>query len=485
MSDISKRIPKKTLGTHSSKLVLVLLLSTALLTPVALQAHAASGPLVYYVSPSGSDSTGTGSSSSPYATISHAVAQAASTHNASTIMVGPGTYHEMVIITTPVKLMSTSGQPTNTVVDASGLPVAIAVVGKGASGTVVEGLTAENSNNEGIYVQDSSNVVIENNVVTNNGLNVFKGVGEDKGIQLTGTVESTVAGNSVVGNLYGGIGITDDGPINPSWNATAAPSAGIPAGSPNPGNNDVVSGNSVTNNRPNHCAIVISSYNQGEGVANNIASDNVVVDNQNGVIVAADTPNTIAVNNTVISNNILNNGEGGVIVHSNAPGDVVSGNAILNNVIDSDGYLPTLEGIIVGGEGPVAVQSTTIVGNTFLNEAVGIQIVNGKGTMVGGNTMEANVKLPVNGTVTFIQTGSGGQAATVTTTVTATGTATATTTMTAVSTTTVTATGNATSTPSAAGGITFALALVTAVGTLIIGLVAGMIARPIREAAGR
>ena len=231
------------------------------------------------------------------------------------------------------------------------------VIGSGAAGTVIQGLTVENANNEGIYVQDSSNVIVENNVVNHNGLNVIKGLGEIKGIQLTGTSDSTVAGNTVVDNLYGGIGVADDGPIDPSWNSTAAPGAGIPAGSANPGNDNTISGNIVAHNRPNHCAIVVSSYNQGEGVANNIVSNNLVVDNQNGVIVAADTPNTSATNNTIISNNILNNGEGGVVVHSNAPGDVVTGNAIINNVFNANGYAPGLVGIIIGGEGPVAVQT--------------------------------------------------------------------------------------------------------------------------------
>ncbi len=83
---------------------------------------------------------------------------------------------------------------------------------------------------------------------------------------------------------------------------------------------------------------------------------------------AADTPNTIAINNTVIYNNILNNGEGGVIVHSNAPGDVVTGNSIMYNVFSANGYL--LEGVIIGGEGAVPSNNTTIVGNVFQNEAV-------------------------------------------------------------------------------------------------------------------
>lgn len=392
----------------SSTVLLFLILAgpLALLAPSTAAASQPTPPPVIYVSPSGSDSTGNGSIVSPYATISHAIAKAPT---GSTVIVEPGTYKEMVVVTVKLTLVSQSAQPSNTIVDATALPNGIVVVGSSAAGTIVEGFTVENANNHGIYVQDSSNVLIENNVVADNGLNVVKGLGEDKAIQLTGTSNSTVAGNSVVGNSYGGIGVADDGPINPSWNSSAVPSAGIPSGSANPGNGNLISGNIVEHNRPNHCSIVISSYNEGEGVKNNIVSDNVVVDNQAGIIVAADTPNTSAVNNTVVSNQILNNGESGVVIHSNAPGDIVTGNEIIGNVISANGP-PMLIGIIVGGEGPVAVQSTTISGNTFQNEAVGIQIVNGKQTLVGGNTMEATVKLPVNGTATPI-----GAAATTTT----------------------------------------------------------------------
>ena len=417
---------------------LLLMLSVALVIAVAPTAGAAPPP-VFYVSPTGSDSAGNGTITSPFATTSHAVARATS---GSTVIVEPGTYREMILVTTKVTLESQSSQPSSTIVDATGKPAGIVVIGSGAAGTVIQGLTVENAENEGIYVQDSSNVIVENNVVNHNGLNVMNGLGEIKGIQLTGTSDSTVAGNTVVDNLYGGIGLADDGPIDPSWNSTAVPGAGVPAGSANPGNDNTISGNTVAHNRPNHCAIVVSSYNEGEGVANNIVSNNLVVDNQNGVIVAADTPNTSARNNTIISNNILNNGEGGVVIHSNAPGDVVTGNAIINNVFNANGYAPGLVGIVMGGEGPVAVQSSTITGNTFQNEATGIQIVNAKQTLVGGNVMEATVKLPVNGTVTTFNIPS--------------------------------------ATPATLTGIP-SLALPTAIGTLIVGLIAGMIVNPFHK----
>jgi len=461
-------------------LITMLFVSMTLVAPLT-PANAATTTL--YVSTSGNDTTGTGSASSPFATISHAVSVATT---GMTVIVGPGTYAEMVLITKQLTLMSQTLEPSSTIINASGQPVGIAVLGSAAAGTVVEGFTVMNANNEGIFVQDSHNVVIDNNVVEHNGLNILPGLGESKGIQFTGTSKSTAAGNTVVGNMFGGVGVTDDGPIDASWNATAAPTSGIPAGTPNPGDANLISGNVIANNQPNHCAIVISSYDPGEGVANNVVSGNTVVDNQNGVIVAADTANTAAINNTVISNNILDNGEGGVIVHSNAGGDVVTGNSILNNVISGNGGLPDeqnqslLVGVVVGGEGPVAAQDTSIIGNVFQNEGVGIQVVNGLNTLVGGNTFGATVPKDYSGTVTLISTSSSSTV----TTVTATATLTVTQTTTNIQTSTVNGTTTAAAS-SSNGGLTFSLALLTAVGTLIVGLVAGMIVRPIREASGR
>jgi parallel beta-helix repeat protein len=361
----------------------------------------------------------------------------------------------MVTITKKVTLESQSSDPSDTILNAVGKPNGIVVYGSSAAGTVIEGFTVENADNHGIYVQDSYQVIITNNLVNHNGLNIIKGLGEDKAIQLTGTSNSTVADNRAVGNLYGGIGVADDGRVNPSWNSTAVPSAGIPSGSANPGNNNVISGNAVLENKPNHCAIVVSSYNPGEGVKDNVVSDNVVADNQNGIIVAADTPNTSAVNNTVIGNEILNNGEGGVVVHSNAPGCVVVGNAIVNNVFSGNGPSPPqkLVGIIVGGEDAdpsVAVKNTTIAGNTFQDEYYGIQVVNGRQTLVEGNTMGTTVRVPVNGTVTIISVGtvsSGGA--------------------------------TAPAIPPLIGNLP--LAIVISISTLIIGVIIGIIVKPTRQ----
>jgi parallel beta-helix repeat protein len=368
---------------------LILLLAVAPSVFLAKSAAAAQ-PVAIYVSPTGSDTTGNGSLAAPFATISHGVAAAPV---GAAVIVAPGTYNEMVNITQQLTLESQSSQPSNTIIDASGLSMGIFVNGPSTAGTVVTGFTVENANDHGIYAQDTSNVLIEHNIATHNGVSPNAAFsGEDKAIEVVGTSNSTISGNTVVGNLYGGIAINDNGPINPGFYSPGTPNAAV---------GNVISGNTVIGNRPNHCAIVVSAYDAGEGVLNNIVSNNIVVDNSAGIIVAANTPNTAAVNNTVIRNTILNNGEGGVVLHSNSPGCVVTGNTIIGNIISGNGFqpptTPELTGIIVGGEGPVPVQNTTIMDNVFHNQYYGIYVVNGTQNIVLSNTMDSTVTVPVYG----------------------------------------------------------------------------------------
>ena len=397
-------IHKRKSSSIAIALPLILLFALAPSFFLHLPASFAATSTTFYVSQSGSDSAGNGSLSSPFATITHAVSAASA---GDKIVVFPGTYNEMVVITKTLTLESKTLQPSTTIINATGKAVGIGIVGPAAAGTLIQGLTVENANGEGILAQDSSKVLIENNVLTGNGVNPTAGLGEVKAIELLGTSGSTVADNTVAGNNFGGIGVSDDGSDDPSWNATANPTSGIPAGTPNPGDDNVISGNSVIGNSPHHCSLVISASNAGEGVSNNVVSNNIVVNNVAGIIVAADVPDTFAINNSVISNTILNNGEAGVVIHSNAAGDVVTGNVISMNVIGNDGSGAKIAGIIVGGESPlpsVAPVKTLITGNTFHDEYYAIQIVNANFTTVGGNTMDSTVTVPVNGTVVSIST---------------------------------------------------------------------------------
>ena len=340
------------------------------------------------VSTTGSDTTGDGSLAKPYATISHAVTEASS---GARILVEPGIYSEMVtVMNKNLTITSVSGQPQNTIINASGLWGGLIINGSAAAGTVIRGLTIENANNHGIFVQDTTGVIIAGNMVLNNGLNPPSPniIDQDKAITLVGTSYCTVAGNTLSNNVEGGISVSDDGAFNPGTGGD---------GIPNPALGNIVSGNTLIANGA-ECAIIVPAYNEGEGVVNNIVSNNVVVDNIAGIIVAADFLNTVAVNNSVVFNTILNNGEGGVVIHSNDFGDVVTNNIVIGNTISGNGETPLFPGVIVGGEGPVPVQNTTISSNIFHDEDYGVYVVNGIDTTVTADNMfDSSVSIPVLG----------------------------------------------------------------------------------------
>jgi parallel beta-helix repeat protein len=398
----------------SERIFTILLLSAMLLTGVisplfVIPAHA-QPPAVILVAPSGSDTTGNGSPGNPYATISHAVNVAPA---GAEIIVLPGTYKEMVNITKGVSILSSSGQPSNTIINAAGLMHGIEVLGAGASGTNIEGLTVENANAEGIYVQDASTVDITNNEALNNVQNAtlvcpISGtpagpcINEDKGIELIGTAGSTVAGNTVVGTVGdGGIGLSDDGKLNPG-----IPQPG-PAGAANPSIDNVVAGNTVIAN-VGGCGIVVSAYNPGEGVIGNVVASNDIVANAEGIVVATPLPGTSAINNTVIGNSVLNSFTEGVDVDSSggafAPGNVVSGNSVIGNVVSGNGpdydfANPHPTGIAVISPTSLMQNGTVVSGNYILNEYYGLAVANATGTTILSNNIASTVKVPILGAV--------------------------------------------------------------------------------------
>ena len=366
-------------------------------------AQAQQAPPRIYVSPSGSDATGDGSMANPYATISHALA-VAPPH--ATIITMPGVYNEMVNITRQITLESLTSLPSSTIINAIGQTYGVEVLGSAASGTVLEGLTVENANNHGVFVQDASDVTVENNAVVSNGLHPSACpaaptppsgpcIEENKAIELSGTSYSTVVDNTVINNVAdGGIGVSDDGHINPG---------GLQSGAPNPGLGNVVSGNTVIGN-VGGCGIVVAAYNPGEGVINNVVSNNYVVNGlPGGIVVAADVPHTSAVNNSVIYNTVLNNLIPGIIVHSNTPGDAVLGTKIVGNTVSGNGgFGSKTTGITLIGNinGSTIVTDTTISGNVIHNEYFGILASNATDTAVlSDNSFDTTVTVPVQGAV--------------------------------------------------------------------------------------
>jgi hypothetical protein len=397
------------------KFQLLTLLCFLAVVPI-VSVHAQPTPTVIYVSSTGSDIKGNGSSANPYATIVHAVSSAPPS---AIIMIAPGTYNESVTITEPLTLESESSQPANTIINAVGNLNGIAVTGPGANGTTIEGLTVQNANAEGIYVQDTSHVTIQYDSVLNNVLNASQVcpinvvastppcIAEDKAVELIGTTLSSVVGTTVVGSVGdGGIGISDDGPLNPGiienqFHPTTP-------GTNHPSAHNLIAYNTVINNIGG-CGIVISAYNPGEGVLNNVVSNNLVSGNAEGVVVATPVPGTSAINNTVKDNTIANSITEGVDIDGSSPNTTVDGNSVIGNVLtgngpDYDFPRPGPTGIAVLSPTNDPVTGTLVMGNTIQNEVYGIGVFNASRSMITGNSEDSSVNVPLIG-ATQNQTG--------------------------------------------------------------------------------
>ncbi len=368
-------------------------------------------PTIVYVSPTGSDAKGNGSSTNPYANITHAVSVAPV---GAIVMIAPGTYTESVTITKPLTLESESSQPSNTIIDAAGALNGIAITGANANGTTIEGLTVENANGEGVYVQDASHVTVQFDYVLNNVLNASQVcpinilattppcILEDKAIELVGSSQSTVVGNTVVGSVGdGGIGISDDGPLDPG----VVENVFHPAtpGTNNPSTNNLVADNTVINN-VGGCGIVVSAYDPGQGVLDNVVLNNLVSGNAEGIVVATPIPGTSAVNNTVKDNTIVNSATEGVDIDGSSPNTTVAGNGVIGNVLSGNGPdydfpqpAPTAIAVLSPTNDPVT--GTLVIGNTIQNEVYGIGVFNASQTTIMGNTASSSVKVQLLGAV--------------------------------------------------------------------------------------
>lgn len=273
-------------------------------------------------------------------------------------------------------------------VDATGCDVGI-YVGPGVTGVVITHATVKNANDHGILVQDTSHIVIDNSVVTNNQLSPHAAIAEDKAIELVGTSYSVIRHSLVTENNGapgGGIGISDDGPFNPG---------ALNPGTPMPGDHNIVAGNIVTNNLAD-CQIVVASYNTGEAVSHNVIKNNYIDNGVTGIVVAADLPNTVASHNFVDGNTVANEFIPGIIIHSNAPGDVVDHNQVTGNTLINNGPDPEVQtagqyttGILLAGQ--VAPVTHSVVNhNIVVSEEAGIWACN-----VANAPMHGNVFLDV------------------------------------------------------------------------------------------
>jgi parallel beta-helix repeat protein len=237
-----------------------------------------------------------------------------------------------------------AGQRVSGTIDAAGCDVGV-YVGPAAAGARVVGATVTGANDHGIFVQDAAGVVIAGNTVTGNGVHRNAAVPEDKAIELAGTFGAYVAHNRVVGNDGGGIGLADDGPLDPGA-VVGHPGAARPSAF-----NEVV-GNTLSGNL-NDCGIVVTAKNAGTGAFGNTVGGNVLSDTP-GVFPPALSGIVLAGlhvdHNTIVGNTVHGSFMPGIILHSSRPETEVDGNVIADNSLSADDW-----GQINGPDARVAI----------------------------------------------------------------------------------------------------------------------------------
>jgi hypothetical protein len=229
----------------------------------------------------------------------------------------------------------------NQVINATGCDIGI-YVGPGTDSVTIAHVTVFGANEHGIFGQDTKDLTVRDSMVYGNGFATNPKVAENKAIEVVGSWHPAILRNTVINNGYGGIGIADDGPLDP--------------GAPNPGYahaavGATIAGNWVANNL-NDCGIVIAGYNAGVGARNNRVMDNTVIGNSpenpggaiGQIVVAADAPETSVLYTWVTDNHIEGSLLPGIVLHSNAPGDVIANTHLQDNRISDNGAYPSTFG---------------------------------------------------------------------------------------------------------------------------------------------
>jgi hypothetical protein len=293
---------------------------------------------------------------------------------------------------TAAMVVSTSQTVATQSVDATGCDIGI-YVAPTASGTTIGGnttadtVTVSGANDTGIFVDQASNVTVQNDTVQNNGVAPGTGIASFGGILIAGGSTDLVDSNTVTGNGGGGVFVNDNGPVNPG-----APNAGPNA--PVAATNDTVSNNTISGNYGS-CGIVYATHNSGGSITGGSITGNTITGHigvfrstgpdLGGIVVAAASAGATVSNTTVSGNNISGSFEGGIIVHAHAPNDVVTGTSITGNTVGpannwgSTNGPPTTAGIILGVDQlPPAIAptitETTVGGNTIFGQFYGLWI---------------------------------------------------------------------------------------------------------------
>lgn len=262
-----------------------------------------------YVNPSGSDSTGTGSSGKPWKTIGKAVSQV---QPGDLVLIGPGSYAETIVIDS---VAGTADAPV--IFRANGGQVMIdgtassrdAVFVTFSSYVTLDGISVRNAPRAGVRVDNSQHVSVLNGVYANNG---------DWGIFTDFSDDLLIQGNETYGSIR---------------------QHGIYTS--NSGDRPVIRGNRVHDNYAAGIHMNADASQGGDGIISGaLVEDNVIYNN--GVGGGAGI-NMDGIVDSVVRNNLIYNNHASGIAVFQIDGAVCSQNdQFLNNtiVMPSDGRWP-------------------------------------------------------------------------------------------------------------------------------------------------
>ena len=328
-------------------------------------------------------------------------------------------------------VVATPAQTITGSVDATGCNLGI-YIGPGVTGVTVNNATVSNATDHAILAEETSNVTVENNTISNDGTNPNPKVAGDDAIFFAGVSNSTITGNTVSGDDAGGTRVADDGPVDP-----AAPNAGPSQQVPSV---NVTVSNNKYSSVYGGCAIVVASFNSGPGVQDITVTGNTItgaiakfgpfgpVIGQ--IVLAGDGVGAQLQNVSVTNNTVTQSVPTGIVLHANAPGDVINGTDIAGNTLSlnnwgktNGGPEPTaiaLEAEAIPGPAAPMITNTTISANKISSEYYGVwlssssQISNlgfGNGTITQTNSISGAAfplyTRPATGAGAFLASASG------------------------------------------------------------------------------
>ena len=309
-----------------------------------------------------------------------------------TILVYSGTYYEQVNVNKQLILQGIDTGSGKPVVNADGIGSAITL---SAGNNRVEGFTAINGSDAGIYI------ISNNNSVRNNTANSNK----NNGIYLYHSNDNSLSGNNASNNNFYGIFLDTSLRNTLTGNIATSNVEGINLGGNLPGGNsfdNMLVGNKVSNN---NLGIHLVHHAQNNSLIGNNASNNAIgidLENQcqeNSIIYNNVSNNIDGISidtswNNTLSGNFVTENNNGIILYSDDGGS--NGNHIYNNyfkntnnAIDENTGREVPSGVFYGNNtwNTTKITVTNIIGGSYLG---GNFWANPSGTGFSQNCIDAN-----------------------------------------------------------------------------------------------